>query len=451
MRVGIGLLLILVLCGASVGAQTAAAPAFFVSEGVLWRWDVEADQFTRINASGYVQAIDLSPDGSLLAYNVQSEQDTSSGADGSIWLLDVASNESRQIVGGAGFYHSPTWSPDGSRLAWNQQHRLTIYALATGEIRSVADLPGGWGDGGLIAVARVSWGDGGIFTTDPFSGTSMIAGLNSWLRIYHPNGDLRYTAEVGSESLNHNYSRSPVWVNLPEGQNLAIPYADNEGFWELIPPFYDEPLPVSGVLVLVSAAYPGRAPLAALDAQYRRWLIASNGDRTLLEGFAPLAVSPDGSKLLYVTDHLYLWENDHSVAVVPQAVVPQTDVSQFTFGFNPPIVWGRSVWHFNDVQWIIRPEILPACPDGVASESAYRVGDTLRVERGSLLLYHEAAPFRLGDVFVPAGDTVTIEAGPFCPADNPFAPWWQMRYGSRVGWTTLDPIPPDALTVVNSR
>src|SRR3979490_370757 len=61
----------------------------------------------------------ISPDGSLLAYTLQSKSKKDQHPTANIWLKTVDDSQpSRQFTSGDTFDHNPKWSPDGTQIAF---------------------------------------------------------------------------------------------------------------------------------------------------------------------------------------------------------------------------------------------------------------------------------------------------------------------------------------------
>jgi dipeptidyl aminopeptidase/acylaminoacyl peptidase len=117
----------------------------------------------------FISGADLSPDGKRAAYALTTT-DTEKDKDFSaIWLLDIASGESRQFSSGTATDSLPKWSPDGKQIAFlsnrADEKKSQIYVIPTdgGESRAVTSLKQGvaggiaWSpDGKQIAFSAVT-------------------------------------------------------------------------------------------------------------------------------------------------------------------------------------------------------------------------------------------------------------------------------------------------------
>ncbi|MGI4872133.1 MAG: prolyl oligopeptidase family serine peptidase [Janthinobacterium lividum] len=89
--------------------------------------------------------VQLSPDGKQLAYVLAAADMQTDRTQRSIWLLDVATGQQRQLVPAPA--STPRWSPDGQRLAYlaaepGHAAQLCVQRLAPATITHLAGLPG---------------------------------------------------------------------------------------------------------------------------------------------------------------------------------------------------------------------------------------------------------------------------------------------------------------------
>jgi len=113
----------------------------------------------------------ISPDGSLIAYTVQSNEDANTTSS-AIWLIhnqDSKAQAPRQVTGtGKQKYHdfAPRWSPDGQLLAFlsdrNGTAQIYILPLSGGEARIISNLNQditeySWRPDGLALLAHSAW------------------------------------------------------------------------------------------------------------------------------------------------------------------------------------------------------------------------------------------------------------------------------------------------------
>jgi dipeptidyl aminopeptidase/acylaminoacyl peptidase len=95
-----------------------------------------------------VSDVQLSPDGTTLAYVVGTYDQASNQQRSAIWLADVGSGQARQFTGGAAADTTPRWSPDGTRIAFvstRQEDKPQVFVIPTagGEPRRVTAHPDG--------------------------------------------------------------------------------------------------------------------------------------------------------------------------------------------------------------------------------------------------------------------------------------------------------------------
>ena len=109
----------------------------------------------------------LSPDGELVVYAVNKINVEEDKEYRTIYLLDIASGETRQMTNGAAVDGMPRWSPDGKSIAFSSDRggKAQLYLLPAdgGEARQLTQFERGIGggiawspDGGLIAFSAVT-------------------------------------------------------------------------------------------------------------------------------------------------------------------------------------------------------------------------------------------------------------------------------------------------------
>jgi len=133
---------------------------------------LERDLVESFSLGGGVDAVSLSPDGTMLAY---------SDDDGSIWLKNLATGSTTELIQEG---NEPLWAPDGRRLAylfegdksWND--RLAVYDLETGESTPLTDNTGAneyspsWSsDGNMIAFISGVAGEDDVWVKNLATGS----------------------------------------------------------------------------------------------------------------------------------------------------------------------------------------------------------------------------------------------------------------------------------------
>src|SRR5260221_8645781 len=99
----------------------------------------------------FVTDMRLSPDGSLLAYAVQSNDRAANETRSAIWLWSAATGQARQLTSGARRDTNPRWSPDGHLLAFESDRaggktQVWVVPVDGGEARQVSHLRRGASD-----------------------------------------------------------------------------------------------------------------------------------------------------------------------------------------------------------------------------------------------------------------------------------------------------------------
>ncbi|WP_239493067.1 S9 family peptidase [Luteitalea sp. TBR-22] len=121
-------------------------------------WTVDAVEAMKAPAKGrqrtrgagrHVQAFEVSPDGTRVAFGATRTPDLIDGASSDIHVLDLATDAVRAVVSQPGPDTNPRWSPDGTRLAFGSamgapkyfhaNSRVAIVNVAGGPATSVTD------------------------------------------------------------------------------------------------------------------------------------------------------------------------------------------------------------------------------------------------------------------------------------------------------------------------
>ena len=97
----------------------------------------------------FVTEAQLSPDGERVAYTITHVDPEKEKEFSAIWLLTVATGETRQFTSGTARDSSPRWSPDGRRLAFlssrNEKPQLYVIPVDGGEARPLTSMKQGVG------------------------------------------------------------------------------------------------------------------------------------------------------------------------------------------------------------------------------------------------------------------------------------------------------------------
>src|SRR5690349_14021366 len=101
----------------------------------------------------FISGAKLSPDGKRAAYGLTSTNTEKDKDFSAIWLVDVASGESRQFTSGTANDSSPIWSPDGKQIAFlstrgeGEKPQIYLIPVDGGEARALTSLKQGVGGG----------------------------------------------------------------------------------------------------------------------------------------------------------------------------------------------------------------------------------------------------------------------------------------------------------------
>ncbi len=453
----------------TVHAQSSSAPLILIANGNLWAWSEGSNDLRPLAQSRYISEMQLSPDGSKIAYlqtpdvavqaleSGKSPDDTSLPTD--IWLVDIASGQTVSIAAqpsDASFSTPnkpdkviarslPVWSPDGTKLAWTEYsdpagtQQLMVDDLTTGQAQAIVTgltqpygIPAplqvlGWTNTG-IAVQEIA------FTPDRPIPEQLV------LLVYKPDG-----TSVSATPIPETDDRSVARYRLLTDQsqdNLALGYSTGE--WDLLdlangqiqpavtlPELYSPASPATSVNI-ISALKSGRQPtlLHVLDAQGNPL-----GDPIDLgSSDEATAISPDGQTLAFkhadlvtgVNDaFLTVWQGGQIVGKTPPALQDQPFIiSSF--------VWGPTAWRLSQTPVMLSaPTAVFTCAGALPARLA--VGDLVQVTSGAANNWRQT-PALNGTLIgqIPAGSTLSVSDGPVC-ADG-FV-WYQVYYNGQLGWT----------------
>ncbi len=132
---------------------------FLLSAGIGWAAEtvatkrvITAEDLWAVKRPG---ALDLSPDGTRLAFTVQDYDLEKNTTQKHLWILDTATGTSRALTTADSSDNTPVWSPDGTRLAFtskragDEQPALYVIRADGGEAEKVLELP--------LAISSPRW------------------------------------------------------------------------------------------------------------------------------------------------------------------------------------------------------------------------------------------------------------------------------------------------------
>jgi len=370
------MLIMLTLSATAAQTQENAQDLLIIeSEGDYWSWSEDTGLF-QLTYWGYNWGLDRSL-GRYLAYASTADfvVEAFQRKDyypieiipTNIWLYDLQTGEAVRIASqpSNAVYNAeqvsgynrfdPHWSPDGTKLAWvqfvaggdNYTWQLVVYDVASGTEQVAVDrLPGPFGDAGFIGYIRLRWETVGLIT-DTFGGTDDNF-FGQTFRIYDENGTLLTEHHFGTSQ---DGLRDWFW-------NEDDPLTGIVGIWtnyQTQISTYFQVDPFAGTeqelpdVVPVSLARNAQQGLALYfekngESQIASWWSSKQGDASLpyiLTGRGALpsqiAIAPDGERIAYLTDALYIWEDDQAQ--------PIPDTEQFvTADSAGTLTWGEPLW-----------------------------------------------------------------------------------------------------------
>lgn len=326
-------------------AQTDVRDVLIIwSNGDLWSWS-EADGINRLTDDGYHYHLDRSPDGRYLVYTALDDLMLEAFERKDVYPIEIHLTNIRlydlqtgeiveiagqppeavynrdEMIGYARF--NPRWSPDGSKMAWIQIPRgmaagsgwqIAIYDVAQGVTEVVAEnLPGPFGDAGLIGSIGLQWESVGLIT-DTFGGTDDNF-FGQALRLYDEQGTFlgqHYVTTVSE-------LRGWFWSDEEAGIiGYGTAYETSQTGYFRADPFTprDETLLPELVAITVAHSAPDQLAVHVVDEGMEpplRWWMLGEDAVYEVTGSAyqsvRVAIHPDGQRLAYITDALYIWED----------------------------------------------------------------------------------------------------------------------------------------------
>jgi hypothetical protein len=484
------LLFVLILAAVPASAQFET-PLIVAYNGQLWALQLDVSSIVPFETcpitveeplvSHYDGALALSPDGTMLAYNVQpafvTEAIERSGGIGggelpsNIVLCNLETGAVTTIAGqpeNAAFFdeagnpdvnamHSlPTWSPDGSQLAWTQFSfpdvddgglAVMVYDLASGETTRVAEVPPQFG---VPVTIPLDWSEAGILVRNqtfvpPTEGAdpmTSVPPVNDTLQVLDPTtGTFQTIYTFTYEGMDAPYPQDYFWVETNEGWQVALLNSINE--WQIINPQTGSAVPLDGVLTY---GIPDSRTTALISQDfggiYYQWVNLTTPDGQAI-GYetngrlVPPAISQDAVAYAYSVPgggSVIIWrEGDQTYVPLPALENVFSDVQ---------MVWGGgAIWQmlpYSDVPGMsLFYPTLPldllatGCPGFMPSQLIVnQVGTVVDGQANNV----RSAPTTSGDLLgqIPPGGNFMVLAGPVCAEDMA---WWRVSYNDLVGWT----------------
>jgi Tol biopolymer transport system component len=271
------------------------------SGGAIYAMDPDGNHL-RYLTTGMDPAV--SPDGEWVAFTRWQGQST--GASGSLWVINVDGTGERQVLGFANQAKSPTWSPDGQQIVISLQKdgRLdeTWLCMVDGKQTELSEPPAGarcmprppdpfWGLR-LVVVATGAYED---LPRSDHSFAPTWDPANAWHVVYRGDQGLM-SLDLNQKSTwvlkaNGAY-RGPVFS--PDGSQIAVTFNQND-HWEV------HVMPAPGSQAQVNADGSGEVrltetPMTVLVNQELQGQDARSWDNA-----AP-AWSPDGSQIAFLSN-----------------------------------------------------------------------------------------------------------------------------------------------------
>jgi dipeptidyl aminopeptidase/acylaminoacyl peptidase len=145
----------------------------------LWTIDLAGKKATEVvKGEVHVGDVQWSPDGSRIAYTVTPTPKADDGGRSDIYLLTLASGESRPLLENRGPDNSPRWSPDGREIAFSSREDLphTVGQQRLMVIRAEGGTPREVARGFLYQPGPVTWAPDGrtLYFTSSVRTTSQL-------------------------------------------------------------------------------------------------------------------------------------------------------------------------------------------------------------------------------------------------------------------------------------
>jgi hypothetical protein len=446
-------------------AQNTELPLVLQMDGDIWAYSPGSNTLTQLTTWGYNGLPVASPDSKTIAYSSVAELaievvrrfgNTTSTPPRNIWLWNLPSGQSARVAdqppassfgsssGTDNFARrsTPAWSPDGTMITWVEelvsqsasatsvQAQLIIYDMNLLSVR--AAVPLSVSGASTVAYSDPVWGKSGIAVRATLSLSGGKA--SDAFLVYDSTATLRADLRVDTSA---NPIMMHVWATQNGQEYLALGFRSNA--WVLINAANSSQLNANGLPEVYAVAAPnGITARFILQNDQLAWTARISGGDVVLPFAGPdsqLAISPDGNRLAYVSDAVYVVANAQAggnTVRVPGSERPT--------GKDAKLAWGYKTWRIGSGVSSPPPVAGGDTACAGAPKSRLSVGITARVTlsppQPNALNSKPARPSRDASsqqvTLIPVGGVFTVVAGPTC---NDGLLWWNVVYNGLSGWT----------------